>query len=335
MWGARLAESEVSTMRLENLALTQDSQAVPCWSSSTPDADYDLESCGLQEERRWRHPAGLDGASQANILSSRWLDSRSFFRREEAESSADRHVVSIALKSTRLKLTRGARTVYDGIMPVGMLQVTGPSQRLTAEFQSPCDFIHFYVRNDYLRERRDAALSSSAQPMRDLSDLSDLTIRDPLAEQLGRTLIEGRNAGDRLYAESVGQTLVMRLAGLQPSRTKVSALSKWRLKRVQEYVDAHIDEALHLPDLAAAAGLSRMHFAAQFRAATGYRPHEYLLHQRIERAKEMLSSLEMPLVEVALNVGFRAQAHFSTVFKRLTGQTPGRWRRSVVWGRAD
>jgi len=83
------------------------------------------------------------------------------------------------------------------------------------------------------------------------------------------------------------------------------------------------------------AGLSKMHFAAQFRAATGYRPHEYLLHQRVERAKAMLSSLEMPLVEVALSVGFRAQAHFSTVFKRLTGETPGRWRRSVVWGRAD
>ena len=277
-------------------------------------------------------PLGFDGGSDANILVSRWVDSRTSFRREEAESSADRHVVSIALRSTRLKLTRGARTVYDGLMPAGMLQVTGPSQRLTAEFQAPCDFIHFYVRNDYLRERRDAALSSTAQPMR---DLGDLTVRDPLAEQLGRTLIEGRNAGDRLYAESVGQTVVMRLAGLQPSRAKVSALSKWRLKRVQEYVDAHIDEALHLPDLAAAAGLSRMHFAAQFRAATGYRPHEYLLHQRIERAKAMLSSLETPLVEVALSVGFRAQAHFSTVFKRLTGETPGRWRRSVVWGRAD
>jgi AraC family transcriptional regulator len=319
-------------MRLENIAITQDSQAVPCWSSSAPEADYGLGFHGLQEERRWRHPAVFDGGSDANILASRWVDSRTSFRREEAESSADRHVVSIALRSTRLKLTRGARTVYDGLMPAGMLQVTGPSQRLTAEFQAPCDFIHFYVRNDYLRERRDAALSSTAQPMR---DLGDLMVHDPLAEQLGRTLIEGRNAGDRLYAESVGQTVVMRLAGLQPSRAKVSALSKWRLKRVQEYVDTHIDEALHLPDLAAAAGLSRMHFAAQFRAATGYRPHEYLLHQRIERAKAMLSSLEMPLVEVALSVGFRAQAHFSTVFKRFTGETPGRWRRSVVWGRAD
>ena len=319
-------------MRLENFAITQESHATPYWSPSAPDVEYDSEPYGLQEERRWRLPAGIDRASEANILASRWIDSRTSFRREEAESSPDRHVVSIALRSTRLKLTRGARTVYDGMMPAGMLQVTGPSQRLKAEFQAPCDFIHFYVLNDYLRERQDAALSGTAQPTR---DLSDLTIRDPLVEQLGRTLIEGPNARDRLYAESVGQTVVMRLAGLQPSRTKVSALSKWRLKRVQEYVDAHIDEALHLPDLAAAAGLSRMHFAAQFRAATGYRPHEYLLHQRVERAKAMLSSHEMPLVEVALSVGFRAQAHFSTVFKRLTGETPGRWRRSVVWGSAD
>jgi len=319
-------------MRLENLAITQDSQIIANWSSSGLEADYDSGSHGLLEEQRWRHPAGFDMRSGANILASRWVDSRNSFRREEAESSPDRHVVSIALRSTRVRLMRGPRTVYDGVMPAGMLQVTGPSQQVRAEFQAPCDFIHFYVLNDYLRERQDAALSGSAQPMR---DLSDLTVRDPLAEQLGRTLIEGRNAGDRLYAESVGQTVVMRLAGLQPSKSKVSALSKWRLKRVQEYVDAHIDEALHLPDLAAAAGLSRMHFAAQFRAATGYRPHEYLLHQRVERAKAMLSSLDTPLVEVALSVGFRAQAHFSTVFKRLTGETPGRWRRGVVWGRAD
>jgi AraC-like DNA-binding protein len=78
-----------------------------------------------------------------------------------------------------------------------------------------------------------------------------------------------------------------------------------------------------------------MHFAAQFRAATGYRPHDYLLYQRIESAKTMLSSTDTPLAEIALNVGFQAQAHFSTVFKRLTGETPGRWRFSVVRDRTS
>jgi transcriptional regulator GlxA family with amidase domain len=115
----------------------------------------------------------------------------------------------------------------------------------------------------------------------------------------------------------------MRLAGLQPSRTKVSAC-QMAVEAGQEYVDAHIDEALHLPDLAAATGLSRMHFAAQFPGeATGYRPHEYLLHPaRRESQGDAVRAAGNAAGQVALSVGFRAQAHFSTVFKRLTGD-PG------------
>ena len=87
-----------------------------------------------------------------------------------------------------------------------------------------------------------------------------------------------------------------------------------------------LDRGITLADLAQVAGLSRMHFAAQFRAATGYRPREYLLHQRIENAKSLLSNTDMTLAEVALTVGFCTQAHFSTVFKRITSETPARWR---------
>lgn len=131
--------------------------------------------------------------------------------------------------------------------------------------------------------------------------------------------------------ESVGQTIVMRLLTLRQfsSSSRTAALPKWRLRRVQDHIEANIDEPITLADLAAAAGLSRLHFAAQFRVATGCRPHEYLLQQRIERAKAMLlSGADTRLAEIALNVGFQTQSHFSTVFKRLTGETPGRWRRA-------
>jgi AraC family transcriptional regulator len=111
------------------------------------------------------------------------------------------------------------------------------------------------------------------------------------------------------------------------------------MKRVQEYVGAHLEGCISLVHLAKVAGLSPMHFAAQFRAATGHRPHDYLLQQRIESAKDILSTKEMALAEVALAVGFHAQAHFSTVFKRLTGETPARWRKRQracsTRGRAD
>jgi AraC-like DNA-binding protein len=86
-----------------------------------------------------------------------------------------------------------------------------------------------------------------------------------------------------------------------------------------------------------------MHFAAQFKAATGIRPHEYLLRRRIERAKELLAGSHTPLVEIALEVGFKTQAHFTTVFARIVGETPNAWRRehnprcgaSPSWADAD
>ena len=93
-----------------------------------------------------------------------------------------------------------------------------------------------------------------------------------------------------------------------------------------DLVDAHLADPIGLADLAGATGLSRMHFAAQFRAATGLRPHEYLLRRRIERAQTLLSASRLPLCEVALDVGFKSQAHFTTVFARFVGETPNAWR---------
>lgn len=107
---------------------------------------------------------------------------------------------------------------------------------------------------------------------------------------------------------------------------RVHALQKWRLKRVVDYVDCHLSSRITLLDLAAVVGLSRMHFASQFRTATGLRPHEYLLRQRIQRAEALMLDPAMTLLEIALAVGFRTQAHFTTAFKRFAGCAPRRWR---------
>jgi AraC family transcriptional regulator len=296
--------------------------AVPALPTS-PDSD---DKQRFWEERSWRCLADTenDEVSHAGILVSRWIETSAACRHEKALPSSSRHIIGVALKATWVKLTRGSSTVFDGPMPAGTLHVTGPSQPLTAEFRGPCDFVHFHVSSDYLRECQEAARPGHGQPIR---DLNDLIVRDPLAELLGKTLIERATSGDGVYAKSIGQTLVMHVARLEPPWHDVKALPKWRIRRVHEYVVTHLEERISLADLAEAAGLSRMHFAAQFRAATGCRPHDYVLQQRIESAKDILSTTDMPLAEVALAVGFYAQPHFSTVFKRLTDETPARWRK--------
>jgi AraC-like DNA-binding protein len=159
--------------------------------------------------------------------------------------------------------------------------------------------------------------------------------RDPVIERLVRALLPEDQAGEVLggfYTEALHTTLVKRLAELRgdtvtgPGGRRSLRLPTWRLRRVYEYVETNLGEALTLADLARAAGLSRMHFAAQFRVATGMRPHDYVTHRRIQQAKTLLSDTSTPIVEVALAVGFQTQAHFTTVFKRVAGFTPRRWR---------
>jgi AraC-like DNA-binding protein len=136
----------------------------------------------------------------------------------------------------------------------------------------------------------------------------------------------------RRYVDGIAMAIASRVVALDnrlTSRTaiRISALPTWRLKRTIDYIDAHLSQRILLADMAKAAGHTRMHFAAQFRVATGISPHEYLLQRRIERAQTLLRSSEAPIVDVALEVGFANQTHFSTVFRRLVGESPRRWRR--------
>jgi AraC family transcriptional regulator len=110
------------------------------------------------------------------------------------------------------------------------------------------------------------------------------------------------------------------------SRRLTTELQTWRLHRVQAYVQTHISDPIRSADLAKAAGLSRMYFAAQFRAKMNVRPHEYLVGQRIAQAQSLLKASQTSIADVALSVGFKNQAHFTTVFLRFTGSTPRRWR---------
>jgi AraC-like DNA-binding protein len=276
----------------------------------------------VYREEKWRQFEVAAGAPPADMVISRWTDLGTTSRREEATTPEDGYVIAIALRTTRLSLARGGRTIFDGVMPAGTLHVTGPSRQLSAHFRAPYDFLHFHVAADYLQSHQAGGQADVAAD--GASDL--ILLRDSLAEQFAKVLVGRGEADDHLFMLCIGQTLAAHIARRELSRSRVNALAKWRLRRVEEYVSTNFHRGIGLLDLAKVAGLSRMHFAAQFRAATGYRPREYLLHQRIERAKSIMSSSSTPLAEVALSVGFSTQAHFSTVFKRMTDQTPARWR---------
>ncbi|KRR22580.1 hypothetical protein CQ13_28645 [Bradyrhizobium retamae] len=234
----------------------------------------------------------------------------------------DRYLIGLALRSTQVRLIQAGRTIFDGKIPVGALHIAKPPVRSTAHFQSAYDFIYFHIAPSFLDQQPMSPHGYFAHS----EPVDRILLRDPLAEQLAKVLSDRVDDEDLAFSLCVGQTLAAHVVRLAPPHSKTNALPKWRLRLVEDYIDRHLHWSIGLADLAKAAGLSRMHFAALFRAATGYRPREYLLQKRVERAKALLGNSDMPLAEIALAVGFSTQAHFSTVFKRMAASTPARWR---------
>lgn len=276
----------------------------------------------VEEELEWRVPHHV--APGSTLVATRWRAISSRDQEHGAETGGDRHVVKIVLRTMDLRLRIGSRIVQNGVVTPGTFHVTRPGESVHACFKGPYDVLHLHLPNTLIED--------SAQDMPGPAPLGSAPgpAKDPAIDLLARALLQADQFASgvgRLYADCVGVAIVARLlAASGRPRPKVTELPRWRLKRALDYIEARLEEPVSLAEIAASAGLTAMHFAAQFKAATGLRPHEYLLRRRIERAQEMLAGSGLPLVEIALSVGFQTQSHFTTVFKRFVGLPPRAWR---------
>jgi len=123
--------------------------------------------------------------------------------------------------------------------------------------------------------------------------------------------------------------LLASLRQLAPTPQARGGLPPGAIRRVREYVEAHLSESMDLAELAGIAGLSVFHFARQFKQSAGVTPHHYLVQRRVERAQDMLSRTDLSLAEVALAAGFSDQSHLARHFRQMLGTTPGEFRWSL------
>lgn len=112
-----------------------------------------------------------------------------------------------------------------------------------------------------------------------------------------------------------------------PAPRSTPSLSSARLRRLEEWVEANLAEPFSLQEMAGCVGLSVFHFSRALKASTGLTPRGLVTRRRLQRAETLLTETRMPLAEVALATGFADQAHFTNLFRRETGVTPGAWRR--------
>ena len=139
----------------------------------------------------------------------------------------------------------------------------------------------------------------------------------------------------RLFLDSIEQAMAVMLVNghavkHRPVQMYRGGLGSARLRRIKELVHAKIEDDLSLDEMAQSVGLSTAHFARMFRKSTGETPHQFVLRQRVERAKAMLRAPNARVLDVAVACGFKTQQHFAQVFRDVWGVSPTDYRQDLL-----
>ncbi len=101
-----------------------------------------------------------------------------------------------------------------------------------------------------------------------------------------------------------------------------------QLQQILDYIDTHLERNIKLADLARLLDMSQFHFSRLFKQSIEMSPYQYLIQQRIERAKQLLKKTDRLIVDIALECGFNSHSHLSKQFRQFTGMTPKAYRYS-------
>lgn len=162
-------------------------------------------------------------------------------------------------------------------------------------------------------------------------------IRHPQIEQiiimLHSEVKNGSSWGSKLYIESLTNALAVNL--IRDCFTKKDSialysggLSEHHLITVTDYINDHLATEIKLSDLSELIGISQFHFSRLFKESMGISPHQYLMTQRVERAKLLLKNSKLSVTEIAFSCGFNSHSHLGKYFRQLTGITPKDYRAS-------
>ena len=246
----------------------------------------------------------------------------------------DQHYLSLNLDSAPLQL--------EVKQPHGFKRFTVPPQSLWVSPSADPITLRLNSTLQYLRVSIDPLhlgrlISPSLDQVGPVRLRRTYAVQSPQIAHLMQALraeADDRNPGGLATVEAVTTALayhLVREAGIeQPRLIHVhGGLSAGAKRRVLEMIDAALDTRLTIEMLAREVGLSAAHFARAFKETLGRAPHQYLLAQRLERARRLLESTALTLSDIAQRTGFADQAHFTRLFKRAFGTTPGALLRTL------
>jgi AraC family transcriptional regulator len=244
------------------------------------------------------------------------------------------HVIclSLAPRPVRLLQIQGDKS-YTGLYEKGDLSITPAAAPFFARWDGDDRFLQMRIDSQFMAQ---VAIEALAMNPDRLEVIPTFRTRDPQLEAIAilvLTELKQENLGSRLYIDSLANVLAVRLLR-QYSASKpqlavyAGGLPQRQLQQILEYIHAHLDRDIKLADLAGSIGISQFHFSHLFKQSIGISPYQYLLQQRIERAKQLLKQTDRSIIDIAFCCGFNSHSHLSKQFRQLTGMTPKSYRSS-------
>ena len=196
----------------------------------------------------------------------------------------------------------------------------------------PCQVLKIGISDEAIAAWADGA----DRPVAGNPLIDRFAVADPFVHQVSLTLlkeVERSGTVDRVYRDALSNALLAHLIrrhstleATQFNARFVHPLSQPRARRAVEFMEANLNTAIGLDDIARELGLSPSHFAAQFRQCFGQSPARYLTWLRLERARLYLAANADPIEHIAHRVGYASASHFSQAFHAMNGQTPSAFR---------
>lgn len=289
--------------------------------STSPDRQHPLawRDWAATPRTRATQPRAIAGA-----IVQRWESSA---RRME-QPPLDHHYLVVHLGGDKqVTRTAGGRTLVREVRDRGFSAIEA-GRAYSWHTLGPIAFGHIYLEPAWLA--RTMAESLDRDPSR-VELKEEVGAYDPLIGQLLAALVHASAHDDvaMMQQEAALEAVLFRLFERQSAAPRPDdrmLITPASVRRVCDYIAAHLDRPLTLDTLAGVAGYSRFHFARGFRAATGMPPYAYLLRQRIARACEMLAGHDVPIAGIAAATGFATHAQFSSRFRQVTGLAPSAYR---------